>query len=172
MIDEPATPLRLDQLEAILDRWGAPGLVGAPSPPVVDPAFLRAPERLKIYGTSEPIPEWQPDVDGALQRIDFALDFVRPLVEQPNIASHARDDMAAKMRGVPTNFMIFIPFMGAAVFTKRHGENLEQDAFIGIMGPVVGTTAGANPHYRDLGGMALLPDGRIIINDKHCGRGG
>ena len=51
--------------------------------------------------------------------------------------------MAAKMRGVPTNFMIFIPFMGAAVFTARHGENLEQDAFIGIMGPVVGTAAAA-----------------------------
>jgi Zn-dependent protease len=48
---------------------------------------------------------------------------------------------AAKMRGIPTSFMVFVPFMGAAVFTKRFGKDLEEDAFIGIMGPVVGTAA-------------------------------
>ncbi len=51
--------------------------------------------------------------------------------------------LAARMRGHPTNFMVFIPFMGGLVATKRGGRNLTEDAFIGIMGPVVGSLASA-----------------------------
>ena len=54
---------------------------------LVDPFALSAKERLKIYGTSKPIPEWRPDETGSLARVDYALDFVRPLVDQTNIAS-------------------------------------------------------------------------------------
>jgi len=49
--------------------------------------------------------------------------------------------LAAKLRGIPTGIMVFIPMMGAFVTTKRYGKNLEEDAFIGIMGPVVGSLA-------------------------------
>jgi Zn-dependent protease len=47
--------------------------------------------------------------------------------------------IAAKSRGIPISGMVFIPFMGAAVFTSRRGKSLGEDAFIGIMGPVFGT---------------------------------
>jgi len=49
--------------------------------------------------------------------------------------------LAAKVRGIPTGIMVFVPFMGAFVTTKRYGQNLEEDAFIGIMGPFVGSLA-------------------------------
>jgi len=49
--------------------------------------------------------------------------------------------IAGMMRGLKPGLMVFIPFMGAFVTIKGHGENLEQDAFIGIMGPVFGTLA-------------------------------
>ena len=49
---------------------------------------------------------------------------------------------AAKLRGIPTGIMVFIPLMGAFVTTKRYGQNIVEDAFIGIMGPVFGTLAG------------------------------
>jgi Zn-dependent protease len=49
--------------------------------------------------------------------------------------------LAARLRGIPTGIMVFIPFLGAFVTTKRGGRNLEEDAFIGIMGPVVGSVA-------------------------------
>ena len=48
---------------------------------------------------------------------------------------------AARLRGRGTGIMVFIPLMGAFVTTKRYGRNLTEDAFIGIMGPVVGTLA-------------------------------
>jgi Zn-dependent protease len=51
--------------------------------------------------------------------------------------------LAARIKGIPTSFMVFVPFMGAAVFTKRYGQDIVVDAFIGIMGPVVGTLASA-----------------------------
>lgn len=47
--------------------------------------------------------------------------------------------IAGKSRGLPMSGMVFIPFMGAAVFLKRGGRSLGEDAFIGIMGPVFGT---------------------------------
>ena len=50
--------------------------------------------------------------------------------------------LAARVRGIPTGIMVFIPLMGAFVTTKRYGQNIVEDAFIGIMGPVVGTLAG------------------------------
>lgn len=50
--------------------------------------------------------------------------------------------LAARMRGIPTGIMVFIPLMGAFVTTKRYGKNIVEDAFIGIMGPVFGTLAG------------------------------
>jgi Zn-dependent protease len=69
--------------------------------------------------------------------------------------------LAARLRGIPTGAMVFIPFMGAVVTTKRGGQNLEEDAFIGIMGPIVGSIASAvaasiyfitqNPFWLELG---------------------
>jgi len=50
--------------------------------------------------------------------------------------------LAARMRGIPTGIMVFIPFMGAFVTTGRYGKSIVEDAFIGIMGPVFGTLAG------------------------------
>lgn len=49
---------------------------------------------------------------------------------------------AARLRGIPTGIMVFIPFMGAFVTTGRYGKSIVEDAFIGIMGPVFGTLAG------------------------------
>ncbi len=49
---------------------------------------------------------------------------------------------AARMRGIPTGIMVFVPFMGAFVTTGRYGKSIVEDAFIGIMGPVFGTLAG------------------------------
>ena len=46
------------------------------------------------------------------------------------------------IRGIKPGLMVFIPFMGAFVTLKGHGQDLEQDAFIGIMGPVFGTLGG------------------------------
>jgi Zn-dependent protease len=51
--------------------------------------------------------------------------------------------LAARLRGIPTGVMVFIPFMGAFVTTKKYGRDLVEDAFIGIMGPVVGSVAAA-----------------------------
>jgi Zn-dependent protease len=48
--------------------------------------------------------------------------------------------LGAKLRGVKTGIMMFIPFMGAFVM-KGYGRSLTNDAFIGIMGPAVGTFA-------------------------------
>jgi Zn-dependent protease len=49
--------------------------------------------------------------------------------------------LAARLRGIPTGIMVFIPGFGAFVTTKRYGQNITEDAFIGIMGPIVGTLA-------------------------------
>lgn len=49
---------------------------------------------------------------------------------------------AARQRGMPFSFMLFIPFMGAMVAHKRGGRSVVEDAYIGIMGPVFGTLAG------------------------------
>ena len=49
---------------------------------------------------------------------------------------------AARLRGIPTGIMVFIPLMGAFVTTGRAGKSITEDAFIGIMGPVFGTLAG------------------------------
>lgn len=48
--------------------------------------------------------------------------------------------LAAWRCGIPVKGMVFIPFMGAAVAT-RGGRSSTEDAFIGIMGPAVGTLA-------------------------------
>jgi hypothetical protein len=67
---------------------------------LVDPVFLDLPVRRRLYGPG-PVPkDWKPDVAGALQRIDASLDFVKPLVEPANIASHGRDDMYATVAGL------------------------------------------------------------------------
>ncbi len=50
--------------------------------------------------------------------------------------------VAARMRGIPTSIMVFVPLMGAFVTTGRGGKSITEDAFIGIMGPVFGTVAG------------------------------
>lgn len=49
--------------------------------------------------------------------------------------------IAGMSKGIKPGFMLFVPFMGAFVTLSRFGKNLEQDAFIGIMGPVFGTLA-------------------------------
>jgi Zn-dependent protease len=49
--------------------------------------------------------------------------------------------LAARMRGIPPSFMVFIPFMGGLYAAKRGGQNITENAFIGIMGPAVGTLA-------------------------------
>ena len=48
--------------------------------------------------------------------------------------------LAARLRGLPVSNMVFIPFMGAFVVT-RGGRSVAEDAFIGIMGPAVGSLA-------------------------------
>ena len=50
--------------------------------------------------------------------------------------------LAARMRGIPTGIMVFIPFMGAFVTTGRYGKSIVEDAFIGIMGPIFGALSG------------------------------
>lgn len=50
--------------------------------------------------------------------------------------------LAAVLRGIKVRGMMFIPFMGGVVSTG-HGRSLGEDAFIGIMGPVVGSIAAA-----------------------------
>ena len=50
--------------------------------------------------------------------------------------------LAARMRGIATGIMVFIPLFGAFVTTKGYGRKLADDAFIGIMGPIFGTLAG------------------------------
>lgn len=47
--------------------------------------------------------------------------------------------LAARMRGIHASFMVFIPFMGGLYAAKRAGKDVVEEAFIGIMGPVVGT---------------------------------
>lgn len=47
--------------------------------------------------------------------------------------------IAAKAKGHPFGFMVFIPFMGGLVAHKRGGLTVGEDAFVGIMGPVFGT---------------------------------
>jgi Zn-dependent protease len=43
--------------------------------------------------------------------------------------------------GFKYGFMLFVPMMGAFVTRKGYGQSIVTDAFIGIMGPVVGTMA-------------------------------
>ena len=54
--------------------------------------------------------------------------------------------VAGYLVGRPFSGMIFIPFMGAAVFRKMGGRNVAEDAFVAIAGPVAGA----------LGGLAFL----------------
>ena len=48
---------------------------------------------------------------------------------------------AASLRGIKTGIMVFVPFAGAFVTREGYGQNLTEDAFIGIMGPIVGTAS-------------------------------
>jgi hypothetical protein len=67
---------------------------------LVDPYLLDLRARRRLYGPG-PVPkDWKPDIIGALQRIDAALDFVKPLVDPGNIASHGRDDVKATKFGL------------------------------------------------------------------------
>ncbi len=50
--------------------------------------------------------------------------------------------IAGMMKGIKPGIMVFIPFMGAFVTLKGMGRTIEQDAFIGIMGPVFGAIGG------------------------------
>ena len=62
---------------------------------LVDPALLDRRPRLRLYGDA-PLPkDWKPDERGAMLRIDAALDFVRPLVADSNIARYANDSLKA-----------------------------------------------------------------------------
>ncbi len=64
---------------------------------LVDPAMLDLRMRRRLHGPGKAPTAWKPDVAGALKRIDAVLDFVRPLVEPRNIASHGRDDLKATL---------------------------------------------------------------------------
>jgi hypothetical protein len=67
---------------------------------LVDPTLLDLRARRRLYG-SGPVPkDWKPDISGALQRIDAALDFVKPLVSPANIMSHGRDGPKAATLGL------------------------------------------------------------------------
>lgn len=50
--------------------------------------------------------------------------------------------LAARRYRLPYAGMLFIPFLGGIVFHRRGNTTIVQDAFIGIMGPVVGTLFG------------------------------
>jgi Zn-dependent protease len=52
-----------------------------------------------------------------------------------------------RREGVKANWMVFIPFLGAAVGARSLGDNALAEARIGLAGPIVGT----------LGAAALLP---------------
>lgn len=49
--------------------------------------------------------------------------------------------LAAKRQNIATTVPIFIPFMGALINFKEHPYNAEQEAYIGIAGPIAGTLA-------------------------------
>jgi Zn-dependent protease len=49
---------------------------------------------------------------------------------------------AGLLKGNKPGIMVFVPFMGAFVTLKGMGRDIEEDAFVGIMGPVFGTIGG------------------------------
>jgi Zn-dependent protease len=65
----------------------------------------------------------------------FAVGFVLLLLVHES--GHA---IASRIKGYATGPMVFIPFFGAFV-AGAGGRSVEEDAFIGIMGPVFGTIA-------------------------------
>jgi Zn-dependent protease len=46
--------------------------------------------------------------------------------------------LAARMRGLPVTMMLFIPLMGAFVKSMRRNNDPVENAFVAIMGPVIG----------------------------------
>ncbi len=48
--------------------------------------------------------------------------------------------MAMKMKGMPTSAPVFIPMLGAVIFAPRF-KNREDEAYVGIAGPLVGGVA-------------------------------
>lgn len=49
--------------------------------------------------------------------------------------------IAARRQNIAVTVPIFIPFMGALINFKEHPYNAEQEAYIGIAGPIAGTLA-------------------------------
>lgn len=49
--------------------------------------------------------------------------------------------LAARRQNISVTVPIFIPFMGALINFKEHPYNAEQEAYIGIAGPIAGTLA-------------------------------
>jgi len=49
--------------------------------------------------------------------------------------------LAAKKQNIKTTVPVFIPFLGALINFKEQPYNAEQEAFIGIAGPIAGTVA-------------------------------
>jgi hypothetical protein len=66
---------------------------------LVDPSFLRPRDRQRLYGTTAVAPGWKPDPSGSLKRIDAVLQFVKPLVDGANVASHANDSLKSTILG-------------------------------------------------------------------------
>ena len=54
--------------------------------------------------------------------------------------------LAARRFKLPYAGMLFIPLFGGIVFHRKGGTSVVQDAFVGIMGPVVGTLYGLVCH--------------------------
>ena len=134
---------------SLLERWKAKGgvlggiasvllllaKVGAPVLALlVKLKFLLVGAKLLLGGGSMLLSMW---VWGLLYGWKFGVGIV--LLIFIHECGHA---LAARMRGIPTGIMVFVPLMGAFVTTGRYGKSIVEDAFIGIMGPVFGTLAG------------------------------
>ncbi|HEX5684239.1 MAG TPA: site-2 protease family protein, partial [Ideonella sp.] len=60
-----------------------------------------------------------------------------------------------RREGVKPTFMLFVPFLGAAVGARSLGGNAAAEARIGLAGPILGT----------LGTAALIPVAELTGND-------
>lgn len=49
--------------------------------------------------------------------------------------------LVMKLKGIPIGGLIFVPFLGAAVFMRNMPKNAQDEAEVGIAGPIAGTIA-------------------------------
>lgn len=67
---------------------------------LLDPYQLSLVARRRLLGPGPLAVPYEPDIAGALLRIDSVLAFVKPFVEPANVRAHARDDLEAKYLGL------------------------------------------------------------------------